>query len=156
MPGVSIQSRNANGLRFANVEGMSAFCVGARSRCRGGSATMTFDAPQSGIDLQISRLAKKSRAEVLVYSGDSLLQRIRVTNSRDLSLNMEGITRIVFSDRSRRHGMAFGVTLPMDTAPTTLVAVAPEEISPVPVPAGLPLMLGALAGLGLLLRRRTA
>jgi hypothetical protein len=152
--GAAVQARNGASIRFADVDDGTAFCVGARSRCRGGAATLSFDTPQSGLDLQVSRLAKKSRAEILIYSGDTLLRRVRVTNSRSLSFDMEGITHVEFRDRSRKHGMGFGVTLPMDNGPTTPPAVAPEELSAVPVPAGLPLMLGALAGLGLLLRRR--
>ncbi len=152
--GGAVQARNGASMRFADIDGGSAFCVGARSRCRGGAATLSFDTPQSGLDLQVSRLAKKSRAVVLIYSGDTLLRRVRVTNSRNLSFDMEGITHVEFRDRSRRHGMAFGVTMPMDNGPTTPPAAAPDELSAVPVPAGLPLMLGALAGLGLLLRRR--
>jgi hypothetical protein len=154
LSGAAVQARNGASIRFADVDDGTAFCVGARSRCRGGAATLSFDTPQSGLDLQVSRLAKKSRAEILIYSGDTLLRRVRVTNSRSLSFDMEGITHVEFRDRSRKHGMGFGVTLPMDNGPTTPAAVAPEELSAVPVPAGLPLMLGALAGLGLLLRRR--
>jgi hypothetical protein len=151
LSGAAVQARNGTNMRFADVDGGTTFCVGARSRCRGGAATLSFDTPQSGLDLQVSRLARNSRAVVLVYSGDTLLHRVRVTNSRSLSFDMDGITHVEFRDRSRRHGMAFGVTLPTNDAPGTS---APEAVSVVPVPAGMPLMLGALAGLGLLLRRR--
>jgi hypothetical protein len=156
LSGLAVKALNGSTMRFADVDGGTAFCVEARSRCRGGAATLTFDTPQSGIDLQISRLARNSRAVVLVYRDDTLLHRVKVKNSQSFSLDLEGVTHVKFLDRSRRHGMAFGVSLPMydGRLPTLGGTSAPNDLTAVPVPAGLPLMLGALAGLGMLLRRR--
>lgn len=76
-----------------------------------------------------------------------------------MTFDYEGITRVVFSDRSSRRGMVFAVDLPIDAVAATSSARGADpvaELAAVPLPAGMPLILGALAALSLVARRRRA
>ena len=144
-------------MRTGSVEPGTAFCLRARNGCRRGTAALTFDAPRSDIEIRTSRLARGSKAVITLYAGDRIVRRLQVTKSRTMTFSFEGITRIAFSDRSRRLGMIFAVNLPMEPAVAPVPALAggdAVQAAVVPLPAGLPLMVAGLAGLARAGRRR--
>ncbi len=161
LDGGILTANTGTSMRAGSVAAGTAFCVGARNGCRRGTAVLSFDTPRAGLEVTTSRLARGSKAFVMLYAGDRLLRRVRANTTQTMSFNLNGVTRVVFSDRSRRTGMVFSVNMPIETvAPTISEVASVAELPPdaplpvVPVPAGLPLALGALGMLGLVARRR--
>jgi hypothetical protein len=156
LSGGVLSAATGTSIRALAVES-GGFCLKARNGCRRGAAEFSFDAPQSEFEIDVTSRSRNSKAVVMLYAGDQMVQRVRVTKSQTLTFDVEGITHVTFTDRSKGRGMMFAVTSPMDDATGSSSGLGGTEVAnipAVPVPAGFPLLLAGLASVVLMARRR--